>query len=122
MVKKKHQPPAKKRYNDTHPIVSVRVDLPLKQKLDEIKNMSGKSVGDILREALKFQSLSVKNSFTLGQNKGKSTYGVSYKCSKCGGTMWIQSPEEKKAAAQYMREHSWAHVACINKNPSPRFI
>ena len=43
MAKKKHQPPAKKRYSDTHPIISVRVDLSLKQQLDEIYIiMSGK--------------------------------------------------------------------------------
>ncbi|MFC1983655.1 ribbon-helix-helix domain-containing protein [Chloroflexota bacterium] len=119
MVKRKHQPPAKKRYDDTHPVVSVRVDLPLKQKLEEIKKMSGKSVGDILREAVKVQSLSVKNAFTLGKNKAKSTYGVSYKCFRCGGTKWVETLEERKAAAQYMRDNGWGHRNCVLSKNSP---
>ena len=49
-------PPAKVRFDSTHPIVSIRVNQELKQQLDEIKEMSGKSAGDILREALKVQA------------------------------------------------------------------
>ena len=121
MVKKKHQPPAKIGYDSTHPIVSVRVNQELKQQLNEIKKMSGKSAGDILREALKVQAPSAKNAFRTGKNNGKSTYGVSYKCSVCGGTMWILSSEEKKAAARYMRENGWAHGNCIGKQDQAPF-
>ena len=60
MVRKKHQPPAKIRYDNTHPILSVRVDQELKEQIGEIKRMSGKSVGDILREAVGVQTPVVK--------------------------------------------------------------
>lgn len=115
VAKKKHQPPAKIKYDSTHPIVSVRVEQELKQQLDEIKKVSGKSVGDILREALKAQAPSTKKAFTAGKTNGKYTYGVPFKCSVCGGTMWIVSSNAKKAAAQYMREHGWAHGDCLGK-------
>lgn len=115
MAKKKHQPPTKIKYDKTHPIVSVRVDQELKKQLDEIREKSGKSVGDILREALKIQAPSTKKAFTAGVTNGKYTYGVPYKCSVCGGTIWITTPEAKKAAAQYMREHRWAHGDCLSK-------
>lgn len=115
MAKKKHVPPAKIKYDKAHPIVSIRVDQELKNKLDEIKEISGKSVGDILREALEVQLPSTKKAHTLGLTKGQHKYGVPYKCSICGGTIWITSPEEKKAAAQYMRENGWCHGKCAGQ-------
>ncbi len=112
MAKKKHQPPAKIKYDKTHPTVSIRVSQELKKQLDEIKDLSGKSVGDILREALELQAPSTKHAFAQGYIKAKKDWGVTYKCSVCGGTIWINSPQEKKAAAQYMREHKWHHGEC----------
>lgn len=115
MAKKKHQPPAKIKYDKTHPIVSIRVSQELKKQLDEIKQMSGKSVGDILREALEVQAPSVKHAFAEGYTRAKKDWGVTYKCSVCGGTIWITSPKEKKEAAQCMREHGWGHAECIGE-------
>ena len=77
----------------------------LKKQLDEIKEMSGKSIGDILREAVGVQSKSVKIARKIGHGLAKAEYGVRYKCSVCGGDMIIHTTDEKKAAARYMREH-----------------
>jgi len=115
MPKKKRQPPAKIKYDKTHPIVSVRVDQELKQHLDEIKITSGKSVGDILREAVGVQTPSTKKARTLGWKGATQFWRVQYRCSICGGTISIDSAEEKKAVAQYMREHGWAHSSCLGK-------
>lgn len=112
MAKKKHQPPTKIKYDKTHPIVSVRVDQELKKQLDEIKEMSDKSVGDILREAVGVQSISIKNAWKRGVSYGKGIYGVWYKCSVCGGKMLIDSADEKKAAGKLMREAGWKHGSC----------
>ena len=112
MAKNKQPPPAKIKYDKSHPIISIRVSQDLKKQLDEIKEMSGKSVGDILREAVGVQAKSTKKAYTVGHTAGKYSYGLTYKCSRCGGTMWIDTPEEKKAAAQYMREHGWRHGNC----------
>jgi len=113
LAKKKHQPPSKIRYDNTHPVISIRVDQETKQQLDEIKRMSGKSVGDILREALEVQAASTKKAFTRGKNEGKAIYGVSFKCSGCGGTIWIDTPEIKKAATQIMEKYGWGHAECV---------
>jgi len=112
MVKKKQPPPAKIKYDKSHPIISIRVSQDLKKQLDEIKEMSGKSVGDILREAVDVQSKSVKNAWKRGLNYGKGVYGVRYKCSACGGDMIIDTTDEKKAAAKLMRESGWKHSSC----------
>lgn len=115
MAKKKHQPPAKIKYDKAHPVISIRVSQKLKKQLDEIKEMSGKSVGDILREAVGVQDKSTKNTWKRGYAMAKGNYGVTYKCSICGGNILLQSGEEKKAAAQYMGEHGWAHTDCVEK-------
>ncbi len=112
MVKKKQPPPAKIKYDKSHPIISIRVSYDLKEQLDEIKEMSGKSIGDILREAVGVQSKSVKNAWNHGHSLAKSMYGVRYKCSVCGGDMIIDTADEKKAAAKLMREAGWKHTSC----------
>ena len=112
MPKKKHQPPAKAKYDKTHPIVSIRVSQELKKQLDEIKEISGKSVGDILREAVGVQSKSAKSSWKRGYGYARTIYGVWYKCSVCGGSMLIETDDEKKAAARLMREAGWHHGSC----------
>ena len=112
MVKKKQPPPSKIKYDKSHPIISIRVSQDLKEQLDEIREMSGKSIGDILREAVGVQGVSIKNAWKRGVSQGKGLYGVNYKCSVCGGNMLIESANAKKAAAIYMREHGWHHGDC----------
>ncbi len=112
MVKKKQPPPAKIKYDKSHPIVSIRVSEDLKKQLDEIREMSGKSVGDILREAVGVQGVSIKNAWKRGVSHGKGLYGVWFKCSICGGNMIIHTTDEKKAAGTFMREHGWHHNSC----------
>ena len=90
MPKKKHIAPAKIKYDKTHPIVSVRVDLELKKKLEEVKQLSDKSVGDILREALKVQAPKVKNALNKGYQSAKFHYRVIYKCNVCGKPLEVQ--------------------------------
>ena len=113
MVKKRRQPPAKIRYDKIHPVISIRVNQKLKQKLEEIRETSGKSVGDVLREALKVQSRSTKNAYGKGYRAAKDLYGVEYKCSVCGGNIWITTSRAKRDVAEYMRDRGWAHSNCI---------
>ncbi len=112
MVKKKQPPPSKMKYDKSHPIISIRVSQDLKEQLDEIREKSDKSIGDILREAVGVQSPSIKNAWKRGLSYGKGIYGVWYKCSVCGGNILIESDKAKKAAAIFMREHEWHHNSC----------
>jgi len=112
MAKKKQPPPAKIKYDKSHPTISIRVSQDLKKQLDEIREMSDKSVGDILREAVGVQSVSIKNAWKRGVSHGKGIYGVPYKCSVCGGNMIIDTADEKKAAAKLMRESGWECGNC----------
>ena len=55
MVRTKHKPPSRIRYEQTHPVVSVRVNRGLYQDLKEIKEREGKSFAGILKELLSEQ-------------------------------------------------------------------
>ena len=117
MARKKHYPPSRLRYDQSHPTISVRVDRQMYDRLQTLKEQSGKSLGDVLREALGTQVPSAKNAHNRGYKKGLSEaedrYRVRYRCSVCGGILTITSTEGKAAAARLMREAGWAHSRCI---------
>ena len=115
MKKQKHVPPSRIKYESEHPTVSIRVSQEVYEGLWALRETSGKSWGDVLREALDQQLPSAKNAYENGFNKAKKKYAVEYKCSICGGDIALTSDEAKKAAAQYMREHGWHHCSCAER-------
>jgi len=50
--KPKPVPPSRIRYTEANPTVSVRISQGFKEELDELKEMSGLSMGDILKAGL----------------------------------------------------------------------
>lgn len=116
MKKSHHQPPSRERYNAKHPTVSIRVNEVVYYQLKKLREKSGKTLGDILREALKEQAPSVKDAYQNGFMAARILCEVKYKCSRCGGTLVVNSDEEKRAIAGYMKEHHWGHSSCPNKS------
>lgn len=116
MSPKRHVPPSRIRYEQQHPTVSVRVSQPVYDRLKALRERSGKSLGDILREALGVQEPTTNVTFNRGYRKGhadaEKLYRVDYRCSVCDGPMTINEDTEKQRAAQYMREHGWGHGSC----------
>jgi hypothetical protein len=117
MAKKKKIPPAKIKYDQAHPVISIRVNMKLKSALEEIRQNSGKSVGDILREALQTQAPSVKDSYSHGFNDAKEIYAVYVKCRICGGNLLLDHDADKKMAAKMLHASGLVHNECMNKNP-----
>ena len=118
MARKRHVPPSRRRYEESHPTISVRVPRELHDRLVQLKQRSGKSVADVVREALDVQTPSVDQAYHRGHAKGFTTaeqwYRVDYRCCVCGGTLTIEGKEDKEAAARLMREEGWAHRSCID--------
>ena len=112
MTKRRSPPPSRERYDLLHPTVSARVTQQLYKELMDLRQGTGKSLGDILREALGKQAPSAKNAYRKGYEDARLKYAVTYKCSKCGGNRIMGSDNEKTAAAAYMREHGWHHHSC----------
>lgn len=115
MPKKKCPPPAKLKYDKSHPIVSIRVTPDLKKKLQEIKMMSDKSPADVLKEAVGLQIHSTSDPYKKGYLTAQIYHCVTYECSVCGKPITIKTLAEKKAAAQYMKDHGWGHAECLKK-------
>lgn len=112
MARKKHSPPSRVKYDLSHPTVSVRVSRSLYKELNIIRRATGKSLGDIFREAVGKQLPSTKNAYLKGYGDAKVRYAVDYQCSICGGKLTIGSDSEKNAVAAYMREQGWRHGSC----------
>lgn len=118
MAADRHVPPSRLRYESSHPTVSARVSKRLFREIKALKERSGKSVADVLREALATQAPSAKEAFDRGFKRGsretERRFRVDYRCSQCGGTITVTTAEEKRAAAEAMRERGWAHSTCLS--------
>jgi hypothetical protein len=112
MKAKKHQTPAKEKYDASHPIVSFRCSPDLKQKLEYIRNASDKTVADVLREAVGLQTPSVKAAYEKGKIMAELRCAVQYRCPNCGKYMTISSEAEKQDAAAHMEASGWCHEQC----------
>src|SRR4030043_302514 len=102
MRRKAHKAPSRIKYEAEHPVVSIRVSRELKEKLTELQAMTGKSLGDILREGVGLQASSDKESFDAGVEITEDMYKIVYKCSVCGGDEEVVGPIEKNAAAELL--------------------
>ena len=115
MRKKVHKPPSKIKYDQAHPTVSIRVTKELYDNLNYLREYGGKSLGDILREAVGKQKETTDVAYQTGYDVAKKEYAVVFKCSVCGGDLTISGDKAKTSAAQYMKEHKWGHVSCHEK-------
>ena len=116
--------PSQVRYDKTHPTVSFRVS---QEELGEIREMAkqeGKTIGDLVREALnkdvKNKKSRYRAGYTTGHNAGyrkaKKEYEIWYYCSICGERMSMQpNDNDHKAMIEMMKEKGWGHASCHDK-------
>lgn len=117
MVKGKRIPPARQRYEQSHPVVAIRVSQELYDQLQSIKTKGEKSFADILKEGLGIEKATTEKTYRRGYNKGyaeaKKLYCVRYPCKGCRQPLEITSEEEKEFARQAMIQVGWGHQRCI---------
>jgi len=99
MSENKGGPPAKARYDAKFPVVSFRVTKEQAEKLDRMKEVSGKSHGDIMREALQLEAGKSEKIYQEGYNKGfseaKKKFGVDIWCNKCSEGIIVSREDTK---------------------------
>jgi len=115
-----HKPPSKIRYDQAHPTVSIRVTQPLYKELTELRKLSGKSLGDILREALGKQVPTTRKAYQKGYEAAQLKYAILFKCTVCGGDLVLESEEDKNMVIQFMSTKNLQHLECIGKMVQPR--
>ena len=120
MPKAKRKPPSRERYEKSHPTVSARVSLELYKKLNEIREKTGKSFADILKEGLDMQEPTAydkgykaghKKGIELGMRLGKRV--LLGNCTRCGKPItWDLSTEEDKQTLSDAINGKISHIDC----------
>jgi len=124
MTKKiKNKPPARVRYEKTHPVRSFRTTKEIDSRLEAAKKKDGKSIADIVKIGLGMLEVKIKKKeeirqegsaegFEEGYEAARVQYEVTYHCAHCRKPISITTEVEKEAAGKYMMEHRWCHKKC----------
>ena len=121
MAKAAHKPPARVRYEQSHPTVSFRLsrdayDL-LKQRLEDL---GGVSFADFVKQSLGLLQPQIADieqikeiAYAEGYNQGADDCEVWYYCAVCRKRIEIHPDSNAhKAMIGYMKEHGWGHASC----------
>lgn len=71
MAKPKHIPPSRKRYEESHPVIAIRVDRELYDKVKDIKEANDISFADILKQGLGMQKAEAEKAYSKGRDAGQ---------------------------------------------------
>ena len=117
MAKATHKPPARIRYEQSHPTISFRVskgvNVLLKQRLEDL----GVSAADFIKESLGLLHTDIgevkQAAWDEGYSKAAEDYEIWYVCNICGERVSMSpNSESHKAMIGYMKDHGWGHEGC----------
>ena len=124
----RHRPPARARYAERHPAVTVHLpDAATRARLVELSEQSGLSLGHLVKRSLgvvEEDTDHVMQTFQEGYDLGcadghrdgyleaVATYRVTWPCPVCGNDLEVKSGEPAaQAVSALLVEHRWAHRA-----------
>ena len=121
MVKATRKPPARLKYEQSHPTVSCRLpkdtyDL-LKQRLDDLE---GVSFADFVKDSLGLLRLKMPDTEEIrerawdeGYDQAEKDCQIWYYCAVCRKRInMAPNSDSHKAMMGYMKEHGWSHISC----------
>jgi len=107
--KNKRCPPSRLRYEQAHPVVSFRVKLEDHDRLNDLLEKSGKSIGDFFREALGVQE---KDADEIYDHAVKEWQIWCY-CKVCGKEIFIRpNGSLHKDIIERLKKSNWGHGKC----------
>jgi len=121
MAKATHKPPARIRYEQSHPTVTCRLDRDshtlLKQRL---KDLGEVSFAEFVKDALGLLQLKLPDVEEIkdiaageGYNMAEKEYQIWYFCAVCRERIEMKpNRDSHKAMIGYMKEHGWGHASC----------
>jgi hypothetical protein len=123
---KKKKMPSRIKYEQAHPVRSLRIPKVLDDKLREIQEKENVSLLDILKAGAGLFEVKIraeeeirKNAYQEGHFKGftlaQSLYKVTFPCSVCGETMQVNTKEIKEAVREFLIANRWGHSDCIDQ-------
>jgi hypothetical protein len=109
VVRRKNKPPSRVRYEEAHPVISIRLDQDTADAVRKLCKKTGKSLGTLIKENLKVQKRDEDKTY----DQAVKDYEIWYYCAKCGGKITI-SPNSKShtAVIEYLKEKGWSHQTC----------
>jgi hypothetical protein len=115
----KRQPPSRRRYVAAHPTIGVHCDRETYDALIALRERSGLSFGELVRQALGAVEMDVASVEEVGRARGyrqaKARYCLTAPCSRCGQPIEIRAGSEMADAA-VRAVSDWEHTQC----PEPR--
>lgn len=115
------KPPARVRYEQSHPTVSCRLSKDeyelLKQRLDDL---GGVSFAQFVKDSLGLLQLKIPETREIkekarmaGYDQGRKDHQIWYCCAMCRERIDVApNSESHKAMIGYMRERGWGHTSC----------
>jgi hypothetical protein len=116
-----HKPPARVRYEESHPTMSCRLskdeyDL-LRQRLDDL---GGVSFADFVKDSLGLLQVEIPETKDIkgkarraGYDQGRREHQIWYYCSVCQQRIDVApNSESHKAVISCMKERGWGHKSC----------
>jgi len=124
--KNRKAPPSRIRYEKSHPVVSCRVTPEFFARLNEAKNVEGKSYTDILklglegaetwnRDITEAEKVAEREAYDQGFKDAKQRYLISSPCAVCGQLIEVTDEGWKTLISEYLHQKSWRHSTCIQK-------
>jgi len=113
MVKGRTRPPSRIRYEETHPVIAIRVDKETDQRLKDLAKESGKSLATLIKENLDIQEEHHNEAWSKGYDEGRKEHRIWYYCAVCGKRIDMKpNSDSHKAIIGYMKGYGWGHASC----------
>ena len=113
MVKGRVRPPSRIRYEQSHPVIAIRVDRETAERLRGLAEESGKSLATLIKENLDLQEEEHNEAWLQGRDEGRKENQIWYYCAVCNKRIdMTPSSDDHGALIEYMKEHGWGHSTC----------
>ena len=105
--------PSRERYEESHPVISVRVTPEMRERLESLKSISGMSAAEVLRIGLDLAEPAIDEAFDEGYRDAERRLKVTYWCSKCGrDDVSVETPEEAESVGEFLSQNGWHCPQC----------
>ena len=108
---KKRISPAKKRYDEKHPVISFRDSRGLRDRLGTVLEKQNKSIGQFFREALEIEERNYKEAYWRGFREARERYAIYTICLSCYEPIAIDNEELKEEITARV-EQICLHLGC----------
>jgi len=110
-------PPARIRYEQSHPTVSCRLDKDTHDLLNQrLQDLGGVSFADFVKDSLGLLQLKmpdVEEIKEIAWGEGYDQAQIWYYCAVCGKRIDMSpNGNDHKAMIGFMKEHGWGHASC----------